>query len=79
MTFDLHQPGLIDTLNENYYRSIVDRIVESKPMQQVGENQLPVRISSRSLLGPHWEIVILHYGREYRLRLTQSGRLILTA
>ena len=48
-------------------------------MQEVGENQLPLRISSRSLLGPRREIVILHNGREYRLRLTQSGRLILTA
>ena len=57
----------------------MDRIVESKPMQVVGENQLAVRISSRSLLGSRREIVILHNGREYRLRLTQSGRLILTA
>jgi len=48
-------------------------------MRQVGENQPPVRISSGSLLGSRREIVILHNGREYRLRLTQSGRLILTA
>ncbi len=37
------------------------------------------RISSQSLLGTQRELVILHNGREYRLRLTQHGRLILTA
>ncbi len=37
------------------------------------------RISSQSLLGAQRELVILHNGREYRLRLTQHGRLILTA
>jgi len=45
----------------------------------LGENQPPARIASSSLLGARREIVILHNGREYRLRLTQSGRLILTA
>jgi hemin uptake protein HemP len=39
----------------------------------------PPRISSRELLGPHSELVIEHQGREYRLRLTQNGKLILTA
>lgn len=37
------------------------------------------RISSRELLGPHGELVIEHQGREYRLRITQNGKLILTA
>ena len=37
------------------------------------------RIASEQLLGEHREVVILHNGREYRLRLTQSGKLILTA
>jgi hemin uptake protein HemP len=36
-------------------------------------------ISSMELLGGHREVVIVHNGREYRLRLTQSGKLILTA
>jgi len=57
----------------------VDRILESKGKSQLGENQPPARIPSGSLLGPRREVVILHNGREYRLRLTQSGRLILTA
>jgi hemin uptake protein HemP len=37
------------------------------------------RISSESLLGAERELVIVHNGREYRLRLTQLGKLILTA
>jgi len=37
------------------------------------------RISSRVLLAKHSELIIEHNGREYRLRLTQSGKLILTA
>jgi hemin uptake protein HemP len=39
----------------------------------------PKRISSQELLGARRELVILHNGREYRLRLTQNGKLILTA
>lgn len=37
------------------------------------------RISSESLLGDRRELVIVHKGREYRLRLTQNDKLILTA
>jgi hemin uptake protein HemP len=37
------------------------------------------RISSEALLGPRHELLIVHNGREYRLRLTQNGKLILTA
>lgn len=55
------------------------RIEESKPQGHLGQNHPPARITSSSLLGPRREVVILHNGREYRLRLTQSGRLILTA
>lgn len=39
----------------------------------------PRRIASEELLGRAHQIVILHNGREYRLRLTQNGKLILTA
>jgi hemin uptake protein HemP len=39
----------------------------------------PRRTSSQALLGAHRELLILHNGREYRLRLTQNGKLILTA
>jgi hemin uptake protein HemP len=41
--------------------------------------QPPTRVSSESLLGPRGELLIIHKGREYRLRLTQNGKLILTA
>jgi len=37
------------------------------------------RTSSQALLGPGGELIIEHGGREYRLRLTQNGKLILTA
>jgi len=36
-------------------------------------------VSSESLLGPRGELLIVNNGREYRLRLTQNGKLILTA
>lgn len=38
-----------------------------------------MRVSSRALLGTANELIIEHEGREYRLRLTQNGKLILTA
>jgi hemin uptake protein HemP len=37
------------------------------------------RIDVRELLGVRREVLIVHGGREYRLRLTSSGKLILTA
>ena len=42
-------------------------------------SQLPTRVHSESLLGKARELVIVHNGREYRLRITQNGKLILTA
>jgi hemin uptake protein HemP len=39
----------------------------------------PARVTSQSLFGAHRELVIVHNGRDYRLRLTQNGKLILTA
>ena len=37
------------------------------------------RVRSEALLGARGELVIEHAGREYRLRLTSTGKLILTA
>lgn len=37
------------------------------------------RVTSQALLGGRQELLILHQGREYRLRVTQNGKLILTA
>ena len=39
----------------------------------------PTKVPSEALLGPRKELVITHNGREYRLRVTQNGKLILTA
>jgi hemin uptake protein HemP len=38
-----------------------------------------LRVASEVLLGHRREVVITHNGREYRLRVTQNGKLILTA
>ena len=40
---------------------------------------LPRRIRSEEILRGAREIVIEHDGRQYRLRITQNGKLILTA
>ena len=44
-----------------------------------GQDARPERVESARLLGGARELVILHAGREYRLRVTQNGKLILTA
>jgi hemin uptake protein HemP len=55
--------------------------VQFQPRQplEIAPVESPARVSSESLLGPRGELLILHNGREYRLRLTQNGKLILTA
>lgn len=74
----------IDHGNENSYyfqmqgsdRPDNDR----KPLAQPGGGSRSVpRISSRELMRHQSELIIEHDGREYRLRITQSGKLILTA
>jgi hemin uptake protein HemP len=58
-----------------------------KPPPQRSDNQAGhprndktgVRVTSRALLGTANELIIQHDGREYRLRQTQNGKLILTA
>ena len=57
-------------------RPIIVSDMESKP---VAPRPAPKRVLSEILLGPPRELVILHGGREYRLRITQNGKLILTA
>jgi hemin uptake protein HemP len=46
---------------------------------QLKRERPPPRVSSSRLLGERGELVIEHEGREYRLRLTQNRKLILTA
>jgi hemin uptake protein HemP len=53
---------------------------QAPSLQDGNETQrFPLRVTSEALLGLRQELVILHKGREYRLRLTQNGKLILTA
>ena len=39
----------------------------------------PPKVESETLLGKARAIVIIHNGRDYCLRVTQNGKLILTA
>jgi len=52
---------------------------ETKPRVVEAPRATPQRVSIEALLGPNRELVIVHNGREYRLRLTQNDKLILTA
>jgi hemin uptake protein HemP len=55
----------------------LDRKPELQPAP--GTAGVAAHIPSESLFGGRREVVILHKGREYRLRLTQNDKLILTA
>jgi hemin uptake protein HemP len=44
-----------------------------------GTDVPPLRVTTRELLKGRSELIIVHEGREYRLRITQNGKLILTA
>jgi len=54
-------------------------ITSSKSAPRPEHEGVANKISLQQLLGARRELVILHNGREYRLRLTQNGKLILTA
>jgi hemin uptake protein HemP len=51
----------------------------SVPAAALTPEEAPERVSLESLLGSRRELVIVHNGRDYHLRLTQNGKLILTA
>ena len=57
--------------------------VESERCDEGHRNETPPRppgrVTSRELMQDRNELVIVHEGREYRLRITQNGKLILTA
>lgn len=63
----------VDPFNENNYRSQMETKLAA------GTPPAPKRVLSEVLLGPGRELVIVHGGREYRLRVTQNAKLILTA
>ena len=62
-----------------------DRANDHRPPASKGAARVPAgvreprQISSRDLLGGGKELVIVHDGRRYYLRVTQNGKLILTA
>ena len=66
---------MIDEHNENYYRLII--VNKTSPVSSVPPP--PSKVKSEALLGKARELVITHNGRDYRLRITQNGKLILTA
>ncbi len=51
----------------------------SRGAPEPGAYSRPQRTTSSALLGDQRELIIEHHGRDYRLRLTQQGKLILTA
>lgn len=70
-----HCVGTIDEYSENYYRLLVSKL----PGPAQSSPATPTKVPSQALLGTRRELVITHNGREYRLRITQNGKLILTA
>lgn len=65
----------IDVCNENYYCFRM----QSAKQPSAPPPTAPAKVASDSLLGARRELVITHNGREYRLRVTQNDKLILTA
>lgn len=57
--------------------SIPSRMQPNEASRQLPD--APHKVHSEALLGDAKELLIVHTGREYRLRLTQNGKLILTA
>jgi hemin uptake protein HemP len=47
--------------------------------ERVHDSAAPRRVDSRALFAGGRELVIVHDGRNYHLRITQNGKLILTA
>jgi hemin uptake protein HemP len=72
----------VDNINENSYRLLMPK-PEAAQLAPANQSEIPLsmpsRVASEELLGARGELIIEHRGREYRLRLTQSGKLILTA
>ena len=69
-----HYLRTVDDYTENYYC-----LYRMNPQKPVNAPEAARKIASEALLGERRELVIVHNGREYRLRVTQNGKLILTA
>jgi hemin uptake protein HemP len=78
------KPHPIDGANKNDYRLCMEKktgaIAEARTRPAADKTGESIRkVSSAELLGKQGELLIEQMGREYRLRLTQNGKLILTA
>jgi hemin uptake protein HemP len=72
---------VFDNTNENRYHShmLPARPQSGKETSQGHDLRSADPVPSRDLLGQRGELIIEHEGRQYRLRRTQNGKLILTA
>ncbi len=52
--------------------------IPNHPDRKVAAGAIPYGVTSDQLLRGARELLILHAGRQYRLRLTQNGKLMLT-
>lgn len=59
--------------------SIDARVAPPVAEQEALPTHQPPRVPSEALLGARGELIIVHAGREYRLRRTSLGKLMLTA
>ena len=76
--FEEQAEKTVDSTDENNYRCHI--MVEPASKRNVLPFRTPPkRVSSAALFRGRREIVIVHGGREYCLRLTHDGKLILTA
>jgi hemin uptake protein HemP len=69
--------------NENryHYLAMINKPRQTAPSPPAPAQcrQAPDRTTAQALLGTAEELIIEHGGRDYRLRFTQQGKLILTA
>ena len=60
-------------------RPSIDSRVAQNEVRDLLPARQPTRVPSEALLGERGELIIVHAGREYRLRRTSLGKLMLTA
>ena len=65
------------TLSKN--RTALATTVDATAATRPRNARVIPRVPSASLLGEYGELIIEHAGREYKLRRTSNGKLLLTA
>lgn len=66
-------------MNKPQHLSIDSRVAAHDAVGAMPPARQPTRVPSEALLGDRGELIIVHAGREYRLRRTSLGKLMLTA